>query len=158
MKCVIEDTFMCHNYVCVCVMMHSGTRYGYVGVDSTHPLYGVRQSASISSLKVHGGITYTEGGENAIYPIIGNFWWFGFDYHHCGDINDYQTAARYFRDDKLALTEQVAFKALDDTFLNTWIALGNTPCIASLGAVKTECKRLARQLRAIERAQKGKRG
>ena len=34
---------------------------------------------------VHGGITYSGGGEMSSYPIESDLWWFGYDCAHLGD-------------------------------------------------------------------------
>lgn len=34
-------------------------------------------------ISVHGGITYSRGGDG--YPVKGDEWWFGFDCNHCDD-------------------------------------------------------------------------
>jgi len=37
---------------------------------------------------VHGGITYSGGGEKSTYPIESDLWWFGYDCAHCDDAKD----------------------------------------------------------------------
>ena len=34
---------------------------------------------------VHGGLTYSGGGEASTYPVTSDLWWFGFDCRHVGD-------------------------------------------------------------------------
>lgn len=35
--------------------------------------------------EVHGGITFSNGGEKSEYPVESNLWWFGFDCAHLDD-------------------------------------------------------------------------
>lgn len=44
----------------------------------------------------HGGITYSNGGENSTYPIESDLWWFGFDCGHYGDAEDLDLAYELF--------------------------------------------------------------
>ena len=37
---------------------------------------------------VHGGLTYSGGGENSNYPVESDLWWFGYDCIHAGDARD----------------------------------------------------------------------
>jgi hypothetical protein len=37
---------------------------------------------------VHGGITYSGGGEQSNYPVESDLWWFGYDCAHFGDGKD----------------------------------------------------------------------
>jgi hypothetical protein len=43
--------------------------------------------ATMVILDVHGGVTYTGGGNG--YPVPGNEWWIGFDCAHDGDRTSY---------------------------------------------------------------------
>ena len=55
---------------------------GYVGIPKGHPLWGVKYDDAydyIQELNVHGGLTYSEMGK-------GDWWWFGFDCAHAGDL------------------------------------------------------------------------
>ena len=76
----------------------SGSRCGYVGIEKSHPLFGVSYHEETRVLKtnlhdldspasffeVHGGLTYSgSGGE---YPVPSELHWFGYDCEHAGDI------------------------------------------------------------------------
>lgn len=68
---------------------------GYIEVPKNHPLFGKEYSESCDSLTeggppesvfdVHGGITYSGGGEDSSYPVESDGWWFGYDCAHAGD-------------------------------------------------------------------------
>jgi len=71
-----------------------GFHCGYVGVPSSHPLFGVKYSepsqrygkAPEDMFDVHGGLTYS-GGEDD-FPVESDLWWFGYDCGHLGDVSD----------------------------------------------------------------------
>lgn len=50
---------------------------GYVGVDSSHPLY--TQEYNDAGFDVHGGLTFSGKMEDS------DLWWFGFDTNHYND-------------------------------------------------------------------------
>lgn len=50
---------------------------------------------------VHGGITYSD--KNGIYPIESELYWFGFDCAHYTDAKDYETALKYFENEKATI-------------------------------------------------------
>ena len=90
-----EDTGM----PCLMVRNGSGALCGYVGVPKGHPLFKVEGDnyEEMSSLSVHGGITFTascadtpdEGSHICHVPGEGesdNIWWLGFDCSHSGDL------------------------------------------------------------------------
>lgn len=64
-----------------CLILRStlGHLCGYVGVSSTHPLFG--KSYEEPDIKVHGGLTFAGKWEEQGNDI----WWFGFDCGHMGD-------------------------------------------------------------------------
>ena len=68
-----------------------GSLCGYVAVPPKHPCYGVRYDAEpVGSLLVHGGVTYSNRGSQAICRVmpreeIENDWWIGFDTAHAFD-------------------------------------------------------------------------
>lgn len=83
---IVEADFIHNGLRCVVVMTNMGHRCGYVGVTKDHPLF----SNSYTSLDfdVHGGLTYSGGGENSKYPVESDLWWFGYDCAHFGDGKD----------------------------------------------------------------------
>lgn len=89
--------------------------------------------------KVHGGITYSDGGKKSNYPIDSDLWWFGFDCCHCDDKNDYETAKKLFADDKETMERILHFEKMDKEY-------GTHGEVRTLDYVTEECKRLAEQL------------
>ena len=93
----IEEIFDYFGYKCIVVLQRLGHRCGYVGVPSTHPLFGVDYMDTYgksNDIFVHGGLTYS-GGEG--YPLKEeNLWWFGFDCIHSGDAPDIESAEQTF--------------------------------------------------------------
>lgn len=83
----------------VVIMTDMGHRCGYVGVPTTHPLYGNHYtepnevippgySVPESYFDVHGGLTYSDDLPGCITKckIDGEiYWWFGFDCGHTMD-------------------------------------------------------------------------
>lgn len=64
---------------------------GYVGIRPSHPLFGKDYNEIEADLRVHGGISYSEGCAGVIchVPPPGtpdNLWWLGFDCGHSGDL------------------------------------------------------------------------
>lgn len=90
-----------HGLACAIVREHSnGHLCGYVGVEKSHPSYGVSPSVSsielddfenwtqdrvdrtkaFAAFSIHRGITFVSKGEK------NDLWWFGFDCGHSHDI------------------------------------------------------------------------
>jgi hypothetical protein len=60
---------------------------GYVGVPTSHKLYGFGyDSPLVRELHVHGGITYSKFGNFGMSAK--SYWYFGFDCFHFCDISD----------------------------------------------------------------------
>lgn len=133
---------------CLAVRHHtSGHWCGYVGVDETHVLSGVRYSQSFTDnednwrnspdgiFEVHGGLTFSEfcqedEKEHGIchIPALGESdkaWWFGFDCAHAGDMSPGQNA----------LSGGFGFK--------------NQDTYKTLEYVKSQCRELAKQLKSF---------
>ena len=92
-----------------CLMVrHGGAGHwcGYVGVESSHPMYEVSSSGDFESsdvralheLSVHGGITFTDKCKPEAHPSEGvchvpfpgrtdDIWWIGFDCAHTHDVS-----------------------------------------------------------------------
>ena len=80
----------------------------YVGVPLDHPLAGFPYDDL--SVNAHGGLTFaSEGdGENGIYRPK-DFYWYGWDYSHCGDCPFYhdEMPRLYTGEDKKWLVQDV---------------------------------------------------
>jgi len=79
-------------FQCAFVRNGFGALCGYVGVPSSHVLFGKTFDEMDPSpvLYVHGGLTYVSDGSGAtFYAVIPDLpkdlWWFGFDCYHAGD-------------------------------------------------------------------------
>lgn len=88
----------------------------------------------------HGGITYSDGGENSDYPILSDLWWFGFDCGHAGDAKDFDEAKKLFSGDLETLRHIEQIEKVDKKYPLPG------EVVRSYGYVKAECKRLAEQL------------
>lgn len=88
--------------VCMLHRNQSGVWCGYVGVESSHPFYGIDYSdyETLSDLSAHGGLTFSSGcssmnedGSGICHPTDGDdhVWWFGFDTNHLGDKAPHRT-------------------------------------------------------------------
>ena len=132
---IVEKDFTHKGFKCLVIFHRMGHRCGYVAVNKNHPLYGLGYDEdSVIELNVHGGFTYAE---NHI-PCLGecDYWWFGFDCAHYGDVNDWDRAIELFPED----TESyLSNKQLDELF-------GKFGTVKSLEYVEAECKKLADQL------------
>lgn len=69
------------DWPCAIVRTPMGHLNGYVGIDSTHFLFGKDYDKANDKFddSVHGGLTYSGKGDG------NNFWWFGFDTAHYYD-------------------------------------------------------------------------
>jgi hypothetical protein len=81
---------------------------------------------------VHGGLTYSGGGEGCEYPIKSDLWWFGYDCAHYGDGRD------------LSLMDEEYKKIYGNPVFMDFEPIRTTEyCVE-------ECKRLAEQLSAFD--------
>ncbi len=85
---------------CLAVRNHAGAWCGYVGVDPSHPCFGVDYNSIPQDLNCHGGLTFSDqcsGEEHGICHVVENeedrVWWLGFDCNHSFDL-----APAYARD------------------------------------------------------------
>jgi hypothetical protein len=81
--------FEAHGFPCLMQRGTSGGWCGYVAVPPGHPYHG-KAWDELSSLSVHGGVTYADACHGAIchVPRPGqpeDVWWLGFDCAHAGD-------------------------------------------------------------------------
>ncbi len=73
----------------ICVVADSdflGYFCGYIGVPHDHPLYGKDYQDVDQDVIVHGGLTYSENEMPGINLTSNDYWYFGFDCAHSGDI------------------------------------------------------------------------
>ena len=70
---------------CCIIRNYLGALCGYVGVNKDHPLYG----SKYSNFDVHGGITFFGNGIEGMKP---DYWYFGFDCCHAGDLLPYYSS------------------------------------------------------------------
>ena len=84
-------------YPCLIVRGPLGALCGYVGIESTHPLYGMDSSDERADVFAHGGVNFSGKCRPTDDPAQGvchlpaegetdDVWWFGFDCAHSGDI------------------------------------------------------------------------
>ena len=57
----------------------------YIGIAKTHPLAG--KIYDDVPIDCHGGLTYSD--DKLAGKDDGHYWWYGWDYAHCGDANFY---------------------------------------------------------------------
>ncbi len=131
-------------YHCLGARTAMGTWCGYVSVPKKHPLYGKDRNRVNPLVQIHGGITF----EGAMHGKTGR-WYFGFDCCHAFDLIPCM----------IALMESSGFAKelleFDETlrdFLGKH-GLGYKPMkeYRNIRYVKSECKRMARQLKLLER-------
>lgn len=105
-KYKIESDFIYKGYRCITIFNSLGIRCGYVGIPKGHCLYGKTDCDKVGVTRidmffnVHGGITYTNGGENSSYPIKSDLWWIGFDCGHAEDGRDLDFVEELWGDDE----------------------------------------------------------
>lgn len=86
MKHTIEVDWITQVGLCaVVIKTPMGHRCGYVGVTASHKLFGVNYD-DVCGVRVHGGLTFSDGHDD--YPVNnkGDIWWFGFDTGHSFDL------------------------------------------------------------------------
>lgn len=76
---ILEDAY--HGGVRYLIMRGPGALCAYVGVPSGHALSG--EDYDNIDLECHGGLTFSGAGSGEYHPE--GFYWFGWDYAHCGD-------------------------------------------------------------------------
>ena len=135
---VIESQFEYCDLPCVVVFQRLGHRCGYVGVDKDHALYNVDYQDVWLDENPHGGLTYSGSSHGDDYPIAVDYWWFGFDCAHFGDLQDMETAIEYFPDDpEVQLLKSSPWRRY---------AFEEWESIKTKEFVEEECRKLARQL------------
>ena len=107
--------------VCMLHRNRSGVWCGYVGVEPTHPFFGIEYSdyETLSDLDAHGGLTFTSrcssieaDGSGICHPTDDDdhVWWFGFDTNHHLDAAPYN---RFGSAGTYRTTEYVVTEVLD---------------------------------------------
>ena len=94
--------------------------------------------------QVHGGITYSDGGENSEYPIKSDLWWFGFDCGHYGDGKELELACKTFHKYRIPLLIQIDIERKYPA---------NDEVVRTEQYVSDECKKLAEQLKIFEKSE-----
>ena len=90
-KKIIEKQFDHNGLLCVCTLSSQGIRCGYVGVDKSHPWWGMNcEDEGPDDVQCHWGLTYSgkllEDDDR---------WFFGFDAGHCTDAIDAEAVEAY---------------------------------------------------------------
>ena len=85
---------------------------------------------------VHGGITYSDGGDNSTHPIESSLWWLGFDCGHAGDDKDWELVEKLWGDEpvvqrRLEYEKEIHFEG---------------DVLRTLEYVQQECKNLVDQI------------
>lgn len=98
MAYIIEKEFEYKGLWCIVAMMDLGHRCGYVGVPKGHKYYGISHSDIEHIIDCHGGLTFSSKYENENYPSKEHtdLWWFGWDYAHFCDANDWESFEKNF--------------------------------------------------------------
>jgi len=81
---------------------------------------------------VHGGITYSGGGDKSSYPVDSDLWWFGYDCAHLGDGKDFSIMDERYKE-----------------FEEQYPIPSNRGPIRTLDYCITECESLAKQLSEV---------
>ena len=93
-KAVVERDFVYKGFRCVVVFNCLCFRCGYVAVtDDPNVFKTIVRKKEI--FDVHGGVTYSDGGENSHHTVDSNSYWLGFDCGHYGDEIDVDQAVEY---------------------------------------------------------------
>lgn len=138
MTFVVEKKFEHKGLMCCVNMMDLGHRCGYVGVPIGHKFYGKNYTDIDNDIDCHGGLTFSSNYENDSYPLDepNDYWWFGWDYAHCGDGIDWDSFAENFNDEIVNTRRKFILSFYGDR-------------IYSLDNVANECIKVAEQLLKI---------
>ena len=140
---IVEREFEHAGYKCVVVFQSLGHRCGYVGIPSTHSLYG-EDYDTCSHLSCHGGLTYADGGQESEYPVAGDLWWFGFDCAHYGDGKDLKSAYEKFPEERTSIAHTMKVEQM-------FPEVSKGDVLRTEEYVADQCKRLAEQLKEFEK-------
>jgi hypothetical protein len=148
-------------YQCLIRNGACGVLCGYVGVDSSHPLYGKKmrgwddeetnEDDPFGDLMVHGGVTFADRWPE----ISSDLWFIGFDCAHAGDI-----IPDIFPTDPIFIPRQIAAGDADPETISKfevetqmdelWRELKRDATFKDLNYVAGEVVNLARQLKEME--------
>lgn len=117
------ESFTAHGLCCYVILYeHDPDRWmgggvGYVGIPSTHPLYGKNYEELAGLLDVHGGVTYTGQGSETNKLEDSKLYYIGWDArHHCGmeemrQNRSYgiQVTLTFLKDETTKLAQQLAY-------------------------------------------------
>ena len=141
----VETRFEYKGYPCVVIFQRMGHRCGYVGLPKGHKYYGLEEfmSEPLCDIECHWGLTYSRN------YLVGqddkDTWWIGFDCAHCTDLNDYETALKYFKDKKSQ--EYIKNSQNLDNEVRTNVDMyGYDISIKSLGYVMENCIEIVDQI------------
>ena len=88
------------------VLEYMGHWNGYCGIPKDHPFYGLSYySEELTSLDVHGGVTYSDKYLGIEKTPGEQLWWIGFDTAHFGD--EEPKSKEYVEREVLKLKEQL---------------------------------------------------
>lgn len=126
---MVESDFIFKGYRCIVIFNVDGYRCGYVGVPKEHPAYGISDYGTIPTSVP---LTYGSNNEND-YPVESDLWWFGFDFIHLGQGQDFILALKRFPDCKEYILEM---KSIYDRHMGKYVVI-------SKEEAEVDCKTLA---------------
>lgn len=96
MSSIVEKKWEYEGFQCVVKMQEIGHRCGYVGIPKGHELY----CADYDEIDIgcHGGLTYADF--TLLDDNSNDIWWIGFDCAHWGDLRDYESAKKLYKDNE----------------------------------------------------------
>ena len=144
-------------YQYVIKINYVGTYCGYVVLPATHPLWGKDyfHNKSVSSLVVHGGITWSElldltDGKDS--QNVNTAWCVGFDTSHVGDYQplrySHYTDPRYKDLDTVQMVKLALRRQIQGLEKQTF---GSIDSYKDLEYVEAQCLLLAKQLKDLDR-------
>ena len=137
MNAIVEKEFEYEGFKCKVLFLASCYRCGYVGIPSTHELYG--KEYDDIAVGCHGGLTYAESYLNGKYDGL---WWIGFDCAHWGDGKDFDKGKELFKNNPEAMRMIIQMEQLEN-MLNRDVV--EKP--KSLDYCIRECQSIVRQIR-----------
>lgn len=141
---VIEKAFAHNDMPCVCVLNAMGIRCGYVGIDRSHPYFGINYNEpGPENIMAHWGLTFSG------FPYFDegdrDWWYFGFDCGHAWDLNDYDAALKA----DLITEKQCEFGKRMNKEIATSVD-NTTWSIKNVDFVKQMCQFVSDQLKAVK--------
>ncbi len=141
---VIEEKFVHNDMPCVCILNAMGIRCGYVGVNRSHPYFGVNyDEPGAENIMAHWGLTFS--GFPYFYEGNRDWWYFGFDCGHAWDLNDYDAAlkAGLIDEKQYEYGKRMNEEMVTSTDDTTW-------SIKNVDFVKQMCQFVSDQLKAVK--------